>query len=72
MKGRASCNRQTASARRCLIATLPRAGSTDATAPGPAQPDASFMLRGPVIYTWSPTLKRPYLDSVARVSGGRG
>eukprot|EP00959_Pyramimonas_sp_CCMP1952_P226113 4728442-Pyramimonas_sp.AAC.1 len=66
MNGRASCSPQTISARRHLAATLPLAGPTGWRVPCPAQPDASLVLGGRWISTWSPTSKRPSPISAAR------
>eukprot|EP00959_Pyramimonas_sp_CCMP1952_P200290 4188929-Pyramimonas_sp.AAC.1 len=46
MKAQTSSSLQTISAGRYLAATMPRAGSTCRTVPGPAQPDASLVLGG--------------------------
>eukprot|EP00959_Pyramimonas_sp_CCMP1952_P228475 4776617-Pyramimonas_sp.AAC.1 len=45
MKARTSCNLQPTLGWRYLTTTLPRAGSTDMTVPGPTEPDTSCAWR---------------------------
>eukprot|EP00959_Pyramimonas_sp_CCMP1952_P142684 2987202-Pyramimonas_sp.AAC.1 len=71
MKARAQCTPRIIWARQYLMVTAPRDGSTDMTFPGSAQPVTPLVLGGLWISTWSPTLKRPHPDSVARACGNR-